>query len=478
MTIFTSSRHAVAASLLSLAVAGCALRPPAPLADPDPVSTWVELGPQGLAQARAVVPAGHACPRLTVDGATLPMTLRVGASQPAPRPSATATAGVKPVLFDVDVCAAPLPPGAVDAHVGSRSLPLPAKVFRRILVLGDTGCRIKGADLQNCDDPATWPFATIAATAARLKPDLVLHVGDYHYRETPCPANAVGCANSPWGYGWDAWRADFFEPAAPLLASAPWVFVRGNHEECARAGQGWFRLLAPEAWRPDRSCDLVANDADANFTPPYALALTDKLQLVVFDSARAGNDPLNPANADDALTRSRYRDELAAVGRLAARPGVRTWFVSHHPVLGYTPDFRHPGGTPLPGNPALQGVLRELYGDAYFPAGVDFALHGHVHLFQAISYASHQAATLVAGNGGDNLDHDLPRNLPPALTPAVGAVVDRITHARTFGFLLLEDTSPAGTGWQIHAYRTDGSVLTTCGLVDSTLACTPDGPLR
>jgi hypothetical protein len=478
MTILPISRYASLAMLLALAVVGCAVTPLRPLSDPGVMSAWVELGPQGRAQARAIVVEGHACPNLQVDGATVPMTLRVAASQPPVRPTATAMAGVKPAIFDMDVCEALLPSGSREAHVGAHDLPVPAKTFRRIVVLGDTGCRIKGPDLQNCDNPATWPFATVAASAARLKPDLVLHVGDYHYRETPCPVQAVGCSTSPWGYGWDVWRADFFEPAAPLLAGAPWVFVRGNHEECARAGQGWFRLLAPESWNPDRSCDLVANDTDANFTPPYAVPLIENLQLLVFDSAHAGNDPLNAANADDALTLDRYHDQLGAVGRMAARPGLHSWFVGHHPVLGYTPDFRHPGATPLPGNPALQGALRDLYGAAYFPTGVDFAIHGHVHLFQAISYSSHHPATLVAGNGGDNLDHDLPRDLPPGLTPAVGAAVGNITHAETFGFLLLENTSPSSLRWQIHAYRIDGSVLTECVLVGSAMTCTPDGAIR
>ena len=48
-----------------------------------------------------------------------------------------------------------------------------------------------------------WPFPKIAATAAAARPDLVIHVGDYHYREAPCPAERAGCANSPSGYGFD-----------------------------------------------------------------------------------------------------------------------------------------------------------------------------------------------------------------------------------------------------------------------------------
>ena len=54
-----------------------------------------------------------------------------------------------------------------------------------------------------------------------------------------------GCAGSPWGDNWTTWQADFFTPAAPLLAAAPIVLVRGNHEDCDRAGPGFLLLMGP-----------------------------------------------------------------------------------------------------------------------------------------------------------------------------------------------------------------------------------------
>ena len=89
---------------------------------------------------------------------------------------------------------------------------------RRIIVLGDTGCRDRWDDEkqdgQICD-PNKWPFKQISARAAADEPDLVLHVGDYMYIAVD---------------GWSAWQTAFFEPAKPLLEAAPWVMVRGNHE--------------------------------------------------------------------------------------------------------------------------------------------------------------------------------------------------------------------------------------------------------
>src|SRR5262249_37597941 len=62
----------------------------------------------------------------------------------------------------------------------------------RILVIGDTGCRLKGSLVQPCNDMQQWPFPALAQQAAKLNPDLVIHVGDYLYRENACPANEAG----------------------------------------------------------------------------------------------------------------------------------------------------------------------------------------------------------------------------------------------------------------------------------------------
>ena len=442
--------------------------PPAAAPIPGTDAAWVEWGNASI--ARAMSPAGAGCPTLAVDGRPLQMTLRAGAATPDARPSASDPG--KAVVFPLDVCEAPLPATARDVRLGDRALPAPRAQARRIVVLGDTGCRIKGSESQACSDLNGWPFAQVAAAAAALRPDLVIHVGDYHYRETPCPADNRGCAGSPWGYGWDAWDADFFEPARPLLAVAPWVFVRGNHEECNRAGQGWFRLLAPEPWTTARSCDLAAGDDDANFTPPYAVPIDATTQLIVFDSAHAGNAPLDVTRPGDAAILKAYVAGMREVDRLAA-PGLRSWFASHHPVLGFAPGA-------APGDPALQRAMDEVNGSVYYPPGVQLALHGHVHLFQALAFDDGHPATLVAGNGGDNLDPTLPSPLPPGAGPAPGTHLSQATTSDAFGFLLLERTGNDDDGqWTVTALRRDGSEMTHCSLGPSgTLRCAPHGFVR
>src|SRR5438309_603430 len=223
-------------------------------------SAWVELGPDGVAFARAITAAGR-CPPIVLDGRAEPMMVRALPGTAPLRSTVSGPADSKPSAFPITVCERSVPIGTMRATIGQRVLPLPKIKPERIVVLGDSGCRLNKVFgvWQACDDPAAWPFASVAATAARFAPDLVIHVGDYHYRENACPASIAGCNGSPWGYGWDAWQADFFEPAAPLLAAAPWVVVRGNHEECARAGQGWFRFLDPHPFATKRSCDDATN---------------------------------------------------------------------------------------------------------------------------------------------------------------------------------------------------------------------------
>src|SRR5207248_1172239 len=141
-----------------------------------------------------------------------------------------------------------------------------------------------------------------------------------------------GCTGSPWGYGYDVWEADLFAPARPLLAAAPWVFVRGNHESCFRAGQGWFRFLDAQPWSESRSCDDAAFDPDADYSEPYAVRIAADTQLIVFDSSKAGAKPYGPQ--DEAY--KKYFPQMRRAG-LLARQTEHSFFLNHHPVLGFAP---------------------------------------------------------------------------------------------------------------------------------------------
>jgi len=334
----------VPARLVAAMAAFLAACAQAPLQSIDD-QAWVQAAAGGAWMVRANTAAAN-CPTLSWEGGALPMRLRA-----APASVPASQAGAKPAVFTQRSCELELPAGARQLRVGGLELAAPVAEPRRLLLLGDTGCRMKASEnaFQDCNDPAAWPYAAVVRRAAAMQPDLVIHVGDMHYRESPCPADRAGCAGSPWGYGDDAWQADFFAPSAPLLKAAPWVMVRGNHESCARAGLGWFRYLDAHAWQGPAACE--------DFTAPFVLPLDSQTQLIVFDSSAVVNRAY-PAG-DAAL--QRYQAQLRQVEQLSgARP--HNFLLHHHPVLGFSSSADGPpaglGGPALGhGRPASAALL-------------------------------------------------------------------------------------------------------------------------
>lgn len=460
-SMFQNSVVLCIAMLSSLSVSPASAASTVTTADAKLLHAYTLIGTNGQAIARAITRA-DTCPTLTADGKHIAMQERAAKGTPPIRNGAQPDA--KPAEFPVTSCEADIPAHTRHASVNSIAIPVPVAEPRHIVIIGDTGCRAKASEnyYQSCNDAGKWPFASISALAAAHKPDLVIHVGDYHYRESPCPAGNTGCTGSPWGYGYDVWDADVFQPAAPLWKAAPWVAVRGNHESCNRAGQGWFRFLDVHPYAAESSCDDPAQDARGDFTSPYAVPLDAHRQLIVFDSSKASAN----AYAPDSPAFKRYREMLLQVDQLAAKPGVKSIFLSHHPILGLaaTDD-----GKINPGNQGLQSVMATLHGQRLFADGIDLAMHGHVHQFQALGFSSNQPATLVGGNSGSDLSAALPAQLPPGTEPAPGAVIETFFTQHDFGFMTMDRTHH---GWYITEWNRHGKALFHCRF-NGKLACTP-----
>jgi Calcineurin-like phosphoesterase len=450
-------------------------------------SAWVEIGANNQAIARLLTPY-TVCPSITVDGVTSAMTVRALPATLPVRPTSTdptlagamTSGNSKPSIFTTTTCEFLLPAGAITAHVAGINLPLPKPVVNRVVILGDTGCRISiGNVYQACGDPTQWPFPVIASAAAAMQPDLVLHVGDYQYRDNPCPPGNTACTGTPWGYGSDTWYADLFTPGAPLLAAAPWIMVRGNHELCNRAGQGWYRYLDPNPYDGTgvKTCNDTANDNTGNFNDPWAVSFGDS-QFIVFDSSNATKTAYVPPAFPP------YTTELAEAAALAT-PSLLNMFAVHHPVLGYSA-----ANPPTVGNAGMQSVMNAAYPGNYYPPNIAMAFHGHVHDFQALNFSSNHPATFVAGNGGDNLDAALPAVFNPnADLPAPNTVVNAFAYSQEFGFMVMDRVGAVGAkNWKFTAYRTNGTVIAVClmappvacsGVCDSTpgsqITCTDGG---
>jgi hypothetical protein len=362
------------------------------------------------------------CPALNTDKGDVAMTVRAAATADFPL-----------------VCAAAIPSGATHAGIADKPLPLPIANPQRILVLGDTGCRIKGAALQACNDPAKWPFPQLATAAAALKPDLVIHVGDYLYRESACPPGNQGCAGSPWGDNWTTWQADFYEAAAPLLAAAPIVLTRGNHEDCNRAGPDWLRLQGPSAFDSAAPC--------AKHLPLFSVDLGN-LRLAVMDDATAQETDLDRGQSPT------YAAELTGMAAIPAP----VWFVHHRPIWAA---ITGPLGIPVGGNLQLIDAARiaSQHGEPLIAPTVELMLSGHIHTFEAINYTKGVPPQIVAGNGGTNLEAT-PRDLRGAqFLGHSGVTVADGLSADGFGFLLM---TRAADGWTIDGYDMAGAKTRTC----------------
>jgi hypothetical protein len=404
----------------ALALIGVALLAAAPVKAQALSPAWVELGEGGQAITRMVVGAVSDCPALIADGKTIEMAPRL----PAPD-------GLKVA------CQATIPAGTPSASVNGQVLPLPKPDPKRIVVIGDTGCRIKDQRIQNCNDVNEWPFLQIASDAAQDRPDLVIHVGDFLYRESPCPAASVKeCGGTPNGDNWGAWDADFFQPSAKLLAAAPWAFARGNHESCERSWRGWFYYLDPRDWTG--TCD--------QYSKPYAIKL-GTLELAIFDSSEAGEEQLDPKQA------SIYAEQLASL-----HLQQNAWLVTHIPFWGFKAG--EPSGPPV----ALSASLEEGWNQAA-PKNISMILSGHVHLFEFVTFAGGRPPQLVAGTGGTQLAMSI--NSPAVGTGVRGATVTGSQSQQKWGYTLLTKEHDSWTLTQESRRK----ALVTCKILGSASTC-------
>jgi len=381
---------------------------------------WVELGERGRALARVIVASPQDCPSVQIADSRHAMLLR----QPVP-------AGFRPL------CEFAIPANTRAATVNGKALALPKPDPARIVVFGDTGCRIRGAQLQACNDPSQWPFKHVAGAAANARPDLVIHVGDYLYREDPCPADAQAlCGGTPSGDNWAAWNADFFQPAANLLAAAPWVFARGNHENCQRSWRGWFYYLDPRPLTRKPGQDFESG-ACVDFTPPYLVEL-GKFQAVDFDSSMVNENQVVPSQVGE------YSKQLASL-RLR-----NAWLVDHHPFWGVR--AAAPNQPPLP-----QTVVLQQAWDKASPKGIEMVLSGHTHLFEVLSYGHQRPLQIVAGDGGTKLADPVPAQVNGM--DIHGVMVAASENRRTFGYTLL---TKRGAAWEMRLTDLDEQALVTC----------------
>ena len=354
--------------------------------------SWIQYGPENSLIARAIT-SDESCPKISINFSESEMNVRASKDKDG----------------DVIVCEKNVPQDATQISVAETQFKIPVKHPKKILVIGDSGCRMKAGKFQDCNSPEAWPFAEVAKTAAEKNPDLIIHVGDYLYREEECPAGNQGCAGSPVGYHFKTLEADFLAPAKPLLSKAPWILIRGNHEICSRAGNLWFRFLDPYPYQAE--CQ--------NYSKPYFVDF-ENIKTVNIDSSFGSDYTVVPAQV------SAYKAQLDSIkDRLKGR-----WLISHKPVWSakvfedkeakekpedeteavpgeYEPDLLKYKNGLMP-EQRLVSVTQTLE-SAVGSMVEDFNLivAGHYHNFEMFSFDGVRPAEIISGNTGTLLEDEV-----------------------------------------------------------------------
>ena len=447
------------------------------------INQWVQFAPGNTVLLRAIesVPA-NGCPAALVDGAAVALSPRGTVTTPDTAPQ---------TYYPVLVCeSAPLPAfGHSTASVAGVSLKMPVANPKTILVVGDTGCRVTAAvsGTQNCNDPTQFPLQFISNYAATFKPDLIIHVGDFFYREQPCPAGFTGCAGNPAFDNWDSWNADWFTPAANLMAAAPMAISRGNHESCNRGAHGWYRLLdvyaynqaavdctgpyTPMVGAPGVKGPLTPFD----YEPPYTV-MAGQVTLLMFDSSDSNTTApdLTTLTPDGLTLAQEYTQQLTAA--LAPLANANVFYVTHK--ASYDIRLATIGGNLAGGDATQQSVFNGITPGGV-PPQIKLLMSGHDHQFEVVSFASsNYAPQLVTGNSGTLLDNNtgsqpqlfVANAAPtdagrayalPGVGPAATTTIQSNADRSEYGFTVL--TAVSG-GYVANVYNVSSNKLARCVL--------------
>lgn len=456
----------------------------------------VEQVPSGLL-ARAVAPAGVSCPMLHTSHGPVRGQARwhVGAMTERRAPENT-----RPAFSAVRVCEAMIPKDALEARIGPFTIPARRpKQMSRIAVFGDTGCRV---GQQDCADPEQWPLAMIAEHIAAAKPQVIVFLGDFFYRERPCPDGQTRwCGATPapiptyrfldTDY---SWIADALIPMRSVFSTAPLLVLRGNHEACKSGGNGYFLFFDP---RLDTSAvcapkslggDVPINSITAPWSTVLPIRPDWKLQLVLVDSASPDAGDFEVISHGSNWAEANRASFQRAAELTQRHREVESWLLVHRPIFGVA--YKKPcpnsnsssnsGGcylwSSVPVTAASYGLLDHYH----------LILSSHLHLTQAAQIPG-QPPQLAIGNGGTALYDDVPYPIPvsgtlegvqnlPSWVTAVYPPAQSLWTAVRHGYVLLYPGAQRGHWtWQHHA--PDGQPFARCVQADKTLDCRLDKPI-
>ena len=478
-------KHVIFAIVAGLASLGTSTIPASAVASDAFPYVWVQYAKDGGRLVRVVLDANQSCPSIDNNNKSTPMDTR---KAPWTKPDGT-------LLFKQTVCSAIIDANsmATVAIAGtSHNLPPIPKTLEKVVVVGDTGCRMKSGWFQDCNNAqgfgptSGWPLPTIMKNIANQLNDnatnqnsAILQMGDYHYREIKCGENWK-CGGSPWSDGgnqaknvpptgqfWESWRDDWLNPAKPALLSAPWVMLRGNHENCTRGWRGYQLFMSQEPVG-------AANDQCPELEPSYKVELqtakTGQITLAVLDTANNGETMFNTSRCAPWM-----KEVQARVAEAAADP-ASSWLTLHHPVFKWLTDNGPAAVTPASSacsatSPYLQarGYVRQVIDDqvqaGHAAPGMVFSGHSHMWQWNKPTEAA-MPYQMVVGHGGTKLDkpsfYELPANARGIGNHSTTNVYPQqnkswVTMDVVFGYQVVTRIAQAAGTWRIDMFSLAGS---------------------
>lgn len=336
--------------------------------------TYVGLANENASFVKMVKPNGGSCGSVSVESSSQQRSL---------------LKLDKRTFNEASICEGSLPKNTVKVQGDSEAIIIPQSL-QKIVILGDTGCRLRYQDgkgiIQKCEDEKEWPFAQVMRSVEKENPELVVHLGDYHYREICADPQKCKPYEGTLGYGYKPWEADFLKPSERVLKKTPFIFVRGNHEGCQRAYEGFLKLLSPVG------NDKCVDEQDTQYTS------FGNFLIVNFDNNNVDDKPLDIKSNEFILLKERYKK---MVETLNARPETEVWLFTHRPIWGLAPSRSEnlTDKAPASVNPNMQALVHDLP----LPKKVQMIFAGHIH---AVQFAvGNHPPQMVVGESGTSLDN-------------------------------------------------------------------------
>ena len=380
--------------------------------------------------------ANPGCPSdaLKIDGKEMTMSIRVNAVE----------------HFENFVCYARLPQNINSIELEGHKLPVPKWDIGKVAVIGDSGCR-QGPDhgglYQSCLNPSLWPFTRVSQSVYESKPDLVVHMGDYIYREGPCTTftnkdgeedEIAGCKDAPYyskkvepqvPENFGVWQADWFEPSKYFNRVAPLILIRGNHEACKRAGIGYFRYLHHG---PETACVDSLTDPIGTATQQWIVDFKD-FQVGITDTSTPPKDN----------TAQEYANQLNLLGHYFEANKKPALFGTHYASYGW-------GTEEGSDNIGTQGIHESTFDASKLtdwgrmPSSFDMLLGSHIHLSSITSFEDgpdglRNPPQVVIGNSGAQL---VALSEPPS--DIFGVLVRQTEVMYQYGYLILTQMEVKG----------------------------------